>query len=191
MKRSSILIFVAFSVLLFSCGGDKVKNIEEPDNIELVKIEYEFTEIPIFEPNRILFPVFDTIIQSVRECPEIKEDLCVYCLSVTKTNENSTILSIELRERETIYCSKIDGVFLYKNAVFKLNLNEQDSMYFRPCERVGRVKCQKDNIFTHDINDNMFGAWEYAIEDGESKCISFSICAKHGRDETFYPIAYP
>ncbi|PLW93076.1 MAG: hypothetical protein C0592_07505 [Marinilabiliales bacterium] len=179
MNRVSLVIIVAFSVLLFSCSSGKKESSEDHDNTEAINSEYILEEFPIYEPNSILFPVFDTVLQSVRECPEIKESTCVYCLSISRIDEFNTTISIELREKKSIYCSRIDGVFLYKGAVFKLNINEQDSVFFKRSNKVVKAKCQKDNIFTNDFNDAMIGVWEYIIENNQVNCVSFGVCGNY------------
>lgn len=172
-----ILVFIIVIVLAVACGhSNKNKtNTEFEEDTVIVVFEYVYEEFDLFEFNPVLYPIFDSILQTVRECPKLNEEDLIYCTNVYKDNDLITHISIKLIERKQVYCLNIGGLFTYKRALFELDSNNIEDLFLNTGLKV-KFKCLKENTLMNDYNDGaMRGAWDYVIEDGHIKCLDYGV----------------
>lgn len=186
MKKLNFLFVIPILFLALSCNRSETEADSDNRDITIVKMEYVLSEFILYKPTPLIFPILDSTIKSVNACPELKKMNYIFCVSIYEKMNYFTEISIELREIGRIYCSNINGVFIYKKAPFILCNEIKGTQYFTNTGKAVKFKCLKDNLFTHDIDDSQKGIWKFVIKNDQIKCIGFGICGDQWMDEGYY-----
>lgn len=162
MKSNQIFIFVFLFFICIACKTDKT-DIQEENTI-YVYVGFTETELPLLKESTILRKVFDDVINTNQyNHPYLMRQL-TYSMSIREL-ENYIEISIELRKNGILYCEKIKGIFLYKNQVFVYTSDLQSQTLFFNTGKTCPFKCRDNDILMYDINDEMYGVWEYHLYD--------------------------
>jgi len=183
--RYFFALLVLFIIVACNKYNNKKSIIENQNEIKIIK-EYAYEEFDLLEENANFRPIFDTIIETVNGCSELSKKELIYYVNVHKEIDSSIRISIDLKYQKDVYCKAIDGVFTYNKAVFVISDSEHMVDLFINTGLKVIYNCQKENILMNDHNDALIGGWDYIVENGSFKCISFGICGKQWINEKYY-----
>jgi len=183
MNKVKYYTAVALFVLTTACNNPKNKSIES-DSLN-VTIERVYEEFDLCQPDSSLYPILDAIVNSAKECPELKNKELLYSMWIYKDEDSLTRVSIELVEQKRKYCLSIDRIFIYEGLIFNAISDKQFDNLFTNTGLKVKYLCMKENILMGDHNGRV-AHWEYIMGKDQIKCISYGFCDQIWRNERYY-----
>jgi hypothetical protein len=184
---NNIKYFIAFVLLLFTTACKNSKDNEESNKNDslVITIEREYEEFNLCQPDSSLYPILDAVVNSVKECPKLRNKELLYNMWIYKDEDSLTRVSIELVEQKRTYCLSIGKILTYKGLIFNVTSNKEYSYLFTDIGLKVKYLCMKENILMGD-HDGFVAQWKYILEKNKFKCISYGFCDQIWRDERYY-----
>lgn len=185
MNKVKYITAVVLFLSATACKNPKDKEESNEMNSLNVTIERVYEEFDLCQPDSSLYPILDAIVNSAKECPELKNKELLYNMWIYKDKDSLTRVSIELVEQKRTYCLSIGKIFTYKGLIFNANFNEEYNNLFSDIGLKVKYLCMKENILMGD-RSGFAAQWEYILKKNKFKCISYGFCDQIWRDEKYY-----
>ncbi len=173
-------------LIIIIIGCSKRKAAEPKDAFtETIHAEYENKDFMLFEENATLRPIFDSLTELVKNCPDkIYKDKVLY-ISLSNQGDTLKTISIDLMDKKKLYCEYIFGIIVCNQQYLILSPDCKNDPLFLNSGLNVNFTCRKEDILIHDIKDWRDG-WDFILEKGKFRFISYSICGNGWYDEKYY-----
>jgi hypothetical protein len=203
MEKVKYLVGLIFIVILFSYCNNGAKNNNNTvlyaiDTIEKEQaiIEQEYTindyievTLDVYEAKNDICAIFDSIIDIVNNCPEMKHLQIGYIFDINYRNDTLkiSINTIDYLLNDKIY-SYAQGVFFHKGYQFVYFGAFFDEFFVNKNQTIMRFSIDSAKLFP-DIDDTGYlGNWEYVYEENNFRNVYFSCCYYMPTDRKYYTI---
>lgn len=171
-------------IIAFSCS--KRKATEPKDAFtETIHTEFEKKGFKLFEENATLRPIFDSLTELVKNCPDTKDKDKVLYIGLSNQGDTLKTISIDLMDKKELYCEYIFGIIVRNQEYLILSPDCKNDPLFLNSGLNVNFTCRKEDILIHDIKDWRDG-WDFILEKGKFRFISYSICGTGWYDEKYY-----
>lgn len=167
MKKIKFSFTILLCGLLISCSNStNSKKMPVSDSVDksdslVVNIERVYGEFDLCEPDSSLYPILDAVVNSAKNCPELKNKGLLYSMWIYKDEDSLTRVNIELKNQKQMYCLSIDKIFTYKHAIFEATTERPFDHLYRSTGLKVKYLCMKENALMGDNDDRMLAHWEY------------------------------
>lgn len=214
MNKSTILFFsvIVIFFLFFGCKGRKTEKqdplpylklpedaflLDIPDSLLILKFHSKdsiLVTFDVYKPKQILYPVFDSIIEIVDNCPNPRKDWVEFkeggelglSVSIRRVYNKDEFLTLSI-QTISMHLSNFEyysGLIEYKDNVFFFDGIFLDEFLMKTNRKQTMKFVDPKTIsLSHDSSDYN---WNYAIKDTVLQATAFTDCNKSWTDWEFF-----
>jgi hypothetical protein len=178
----------ALLLIFINIGCSKRKATESKDTFkfpETIHAEYENKNFKLYEENATLRPIFDSLTELVKNCPNNKYKDKVLYIGLSNQGDTLQTISIDLMDKNKLYCEYVYGIIVRNQKYLILSPDCKNDPLFLNTGLNVNFTCRKEDIFIHDFKDWRDG-WNFILAKGKFRFIAYSICGNGWYDEKYY-----
>ena len=188
MKRYSYLaitIILGFLIIIFV-----YKRYSEVDEVVPIRFSSEdiiIVELELYEVKNELYPMLDSIVESVSKCHKYTENKIEFLFSVYEENGITRVSIGNIDSTKPNY-SFYRGVFYYKDYLFGYTGEFIDAFFEKTKQKEQHKYIDPEKQRLLSGPDDRWSYWSFIYENENLKCISLVNCDYFWIDEKYAPI---
>jgi len=175
-------LFIFFALIfLLSCKSNNSRYHDVEDNILADSISIE---VNLFVPDSEIYPLLDSIIMSLNNCPKPKGKI-IEMVVLVEEHGNDYIISMSTISDYHWDYTLSKGVFEHMNYRFYYTGSLLDD-FFKPLDSLVKIVFINPKKLVFDIDDRNY-QWIYILQDGNIEGILAKDCNKVWVNWDYYP----